>query len=74
MPLTYPPTVVSHWAKLIEDFQTSPLELYAAIEEAIKRRQIPNVEISRVDWNEGGVFSVKREYLRIARGRVFAGS
>lgn len=62
-------TVLSHWYKLLEDFQMSSMEFYAAVEEAVKRRAVPNIEISRVEWSEGGLFTAKREYLRIARGR-----
>ncbi|MCW5976495.1 MAG: hypothetical protein KIT09_00385 [Bryobacteraceae bacterium] len=62
-------TVLSHWSKLIENFQMPPLEFYSVIEQAVQRREIPNIEISRVDWSESGVFSAKREYLRVSRGR-----
>lgn len=62
-------SILSHWCKLIESFQMSPLEFYSVIEQAVSRRQVPNIEVSRVDWKEGGVFSAQREYLRISRGR-----
>lgn len=57
--------VISHWYHLIEDFQTSAQEFYTTVELAIKKRQVPNVKVFRVDWKEGGVFSAKREYLRV---------
>jgi hypothetical protein len=41
--------------------------LYALVEEAIKRREIPAARTSRVDWKEGGVISPRREY-RTGRG------
>jgi hypothetical protein len=63
-------SVVSHWHKLIENFQTSSLEFYVSVEEAIKRREIPDTSTSRVDWKEGGVLSAKREYLRVSRGNL----
>ena len=62
-------SVLSHWCKLFENLQMAPLEFYATIEQAVKRREIPNIEISRVDWSESGIFSARREYLRISRGR-----
>lgn len=65
-----PEEVLSHWAKLLENLQASPLEFYTAVEQAVQERQIPGVELSRVDWHEGGVLSAKREYLRISRGRL----
>ena len=69
MATTSPAAVISHWYNLFGSLQASPLEFYASVEEAIKRREVPNVEISRVDWHESGVFSAKREYLRVSRGR-----
>lgn len=60
-------TVLSHWYHLIENIQHSPKEFYTAVEEAIGRRQIPDVSLSRVDHQEGGVFSASREYLRVQR-------
>lgn len=62
-------SVLSHWCKLFENLQIAPLQFYTTIEEAVKRREIPNIAISRVDWSESGIFSAKREYLRISRGR-----
>lgn len=64
---TSPELVISHWYNLMENFQASPKEFYASIEAAIQRRGIPDAKTSRVDWQEGGMFSAKREYLRIRR-------
>ena len=57
--------VVAHWHKLIENFQTTSVGFYASVEEALKRRKIPGLRTSRVDWNEGGILSPRREYLRV---------
>lgn len=62
--------VISHWYKLFENFQASPMEFYAAVEAALRPRQIPDASTSRVDWKEGGLFSAQREYLRVTRGRL----
>jgi hypothetical protein len=59
--------VFSHWGKLLEGLQYSPMQFYGEVEAAVRKRQLPDCEISAVDWPEGGVFSAKREYLRIAR-------
>lgn len=64
-----PESVKSHWSKLLEGMQASSQEFYVSVEEAVKKRQIPDAKISRVDWHEGGMFSAKREYLRVERGR-----
>jgi hypothetical protein len=62
--------VISHWHHPIENFQTSPLEFYAAVEQALQPRQIPDISTSRVDWKEGGLLSARREYLRVQRGKL----
>lgn len=61
--------VLSHWYKLIENFQASPKAFYSAVEEALKRREIPDAATSRFDCKEGGLHTSKREYLRVKRGR-----
>jgi len=59
--------VLSHWYHLVEGLQHSPQQFYGSLEEAINRRQIPGVILSRVDYLEGGAFSAKREYVRAQR-------
>lgn len=61
----HPP--LGHWSTLVEGLQASPQECYAAIEEAIQRREIPQVRTSRVTHQEGGFLSAERIYLRIDR-------
>ena len=62
--------VISHWYILIENFEMSGLDFYAAVEEAINGREIPDIELSRVEWQEGGLATARREYLRIKRSRL----
>ncbi len=62
--------VVSHWSKLIEGFQASPLAFYAAVEEALARRQVPETKNSRVDYREAGLLSANREYLQVTRDKL----
>jgi hypothetical protein len=62
--------IISHWCKLIENLQTSSLDFYAAIERDIKKREVPEVATSRVEYREGGIFSAKREYLRVERNNL----
>lgn len=62
--------VIFSWHHLIENFNTSPKEFYSLLEKAIARRQIPNLEISCVEWKEGGLLSANREYLRLSRERL----
>jgi hypothetical protein len=61
--------VLSHWHRLIEEFQTSPLDFYAAVEAAIERRQIPDRRSVRIDFKEGGLLTARRVYLRIMRDK-----
>lgn len=59
--------VIAHWSKLVENFQTSTLDYYAAVEAALAQRQIPGIKTSRVDFREGSAVSARREYLRVTR-------
>lgn len=62
--------VLSHWYELFPNFSTSTQDFYAAVEEAIRQRKIPDVEISRELFHEGSTWTAKREYLRVKRGRI----
>ena len=59
--------IFSHWSTMIEGFNASSKEFLSSVEKTIEERQIPDVKITRMDWSEGGVFSAKREYLRVRR-------
>lgn len=65
-----PTEIVSQWAQLIEGLQFSPQEFYGKVEQALRDRQVPDLEMGRVDWPEGGILSAKREYLRLTRERL----
>jgi hypothetical protein len=56
-----------HWSTLVEGLQASPQECYAEIEEAIRRREVPDVRASRVTFKEGDLLSAERIYLRVGR-------
>jgi len=62
--------IVSHWSKLFENFQASPLAFYQAVESALLKREIPDSKNSRIDHKEAGVLSAKREYLRVQREKL----
>lgn len=62
--------VLSRWHSLIDNFSTSGLDFYTAVEEAVRRRQVPDVSFTRIEFKEGGFASARRIYLRIERGRV----
>lgn len=65
-----PKSVLSHWHHLEEDFSTSAMAFYEVVEAAVKTREAPDLEFSRVTWKEAGLLSASREYLRVKRGRV----
>jgi len=59
--------VLSHWHRLFEGFQESPQRIYGLLEEAINKREIPDVNISRISYPEAGALSAGREYFRVQR-------
>lgn len=62
--------VISHWHALIDQFNTSTLDFYSNLEGAVRAREVPEAEFSRVEFKEGGFGSAKRIYLRVERGKV----
>lgn len=62
---------ISHWQVTLDGVQLSPTAFYDAVREAITSRGIPDVRLQTVEWREGGMFSTKRLYLRIQRGKYF---
>ncbi len=55
---------------LIDGFQTSSDQFYQSIESELETRQVPGLELQRLDYHEGGLLSAKREYLRMRRERL----
>ncbi len=62
--------VISNWHTLVDGFNTSSLDFYNAVEEAVKAREVPEAAFSLVEFKEGGFASARREYLRVERGNV----
>ncbi len=61
---------ISSWHTLIDDFSASGKDFFSSVEDAVKAREVPDIEFSRLLFKEGGLASAKREYLRIERGKV----
>ncbi|MGI8908363.1 MAG: hypothetical protein ACR2IE_17965 [Candidatus Sumerlaeaceae bacterium] len=59
----------SNWHHFFDGFQASAEEFLEAIEKAVKKREVPDLRRSRIDYQERGMFSAYREYLRAGRGR-----
>ena len=55
----------AHWYHLVEGLQESSQQFYASLEQSVLKRQIKGVKNSRIEYREGGIFSGKREYLRV---------
>lgn len=62
--------VLSHWYSLVPNFNTSTQEFYQAVERELTERKVPGLEMTRVEFSEGGLLSDKREYLRMSRERL----
>jgi hypothetical protein len=62
--------VLNHWYALVPGFKTPTAEFYACIEAELKAREVPGLEMSRVEFAEGGLLSAKRIYLRMTRERL----
>jgi hypothetical protein len=60
-------SILGHSYYHFEDLQLSSKEFYQSIEDTIKSYEYPNLAIARVNYNEGGILSSSREYLRIKR-------
>jgi hypothetical protein len=43
---------------------------YKSVMETLKAKGAPNVSTERIDWNESGILSAKRVYLRVSYGRL----
>lgn len=62
--------VLEHWIAFVEGFSASPSEFYESVERELKARTVPGLELSRVEFAEGGVLSDRRLYLRMVRERL----
>jgi hypothetical protein len=62
--------VHKHWYSSLDNFEYSSNDFYLAVEKELLVRKVPGLEMSRVDLNEGGLLSNKREYLRLKRERL----
>jgi len=62
--------VLNHWIAFADGFELTPSEFYAEVEQELTARTVPRLEMSRIDFAEGGLLSEKRVYLRMLRERV----
>jgi hypothetical protein len=57
------------WLHSASEFNLDPQEFYGRIEKHLEDQKIPGMEISRVEFAEGGLLSNQRQYLRLMRER-----
>ena len=62
--------VLNHWIASADDFTLSPGEFYEAVEKKLAEIKTPGLEITREEYEEGGILSDKRVYLRLIRERL----
>jgi hypothetical protein len=61
--------IFHHWVNPVPGIHFSAQDFYAKVENDVRARQWPGVEFVRVLHTEAGLFSHKREYLRVLRQR-----
>jgi hypothetical protein len=64
-----PTTIHAHNSQHFEDLKLSSREFYTLLKDMIEAYQYPGVVCSPVTLQENGIFSSKREYLSISKGR-----
>jgi len=47
--------VLSHWYQPVAGFSTSTQEFYTAIERTLQEMRVPGLELTRIDFAEGGL-------------------
>src|SRR5689334_1138987 len=62
--------ILDSWILYADGFSFPPQEFYTALEKEMVARKIPSMGISQEDFNEGGLLSDKRIYLRLFRERL----
>ena len=59
-------TIDATWHHHFDNLSYASADFYNQVTEQIKQRALPGVEAKRINLSEGGIFSSKREYLRIS--------
>jgi hypothetical protein len=61
--------VLDGWLYSADEFSLDPQEFYTRVEKHLEDQKIPGMEISRVEFAEGGLLSNQRQYMRLMRER-----
>ncbi len=62
--------LIAHWNTTLDGVRLQPSVFYEMVGNEIASRQILNLSITRVFLKERGLFSARREYLRVQRGKL----
>jgi hypothetical protein len=62
--------VLQHSLVIAPNFTYAPQEFYDTVEKELAAHKVPGLDISRVEYAEGGLLSDKRIYLRMIRERL----
>ncbi len=69
IPVANQDTLHAHNSQHFEDLQLSAKEFYTLLKDKIAEYQYPGVTCTPITLKESGIFSSKREYLRISKQR-----
>jgi len=61
------PVVYEQWITPILDFESNVSKFYAAVEDELKKWEVPDLITERITYKDGGPLSPAREYLRVRR-------
>lgn len=64
------PLPTSHWLHDFPALKFSAMDFYSEVEVSLKAREIPGAKASRINLSQTGIFSSKREYLRVVNGEM----
>lgn len=62
--------VISHWHQSVDGLNTSTLDFYAAVEKALREKEVADLRIERIEVPEHGILSAQRLYLGVSYGRL----
>jgi hypothetical protein len=62
--------VLNHWIEVAEGFSLSSQEFYDSLDQLVAQHKLPDLNCFRVEFNEGGIGSDKRIYMRIQRKQM----
>jgi hypothetical protein len=62
--------ILDAWLYSAEGVSIQPQDFYSSLQKRLEDQKIPKMEISRVEFAEGGLLSNQRQYLRLMRERL----